>query len=112
MQRNLPRKNEFGAAIDSAEKFPGPKEKHGECKMKAKPDLNSLAFGVATALLAMGSSTAVAQDPAQADDSEEIERIVVTGSRFEQNIEDVAGSISVMTEVDIENQMVTDMSQL
>jgi hemoglobin/transferrin/lactoferrin receptor protein len=80
--------------------------------MKAKPDLNSLAFGVATALFAMGSSTAIAQDAAQADDSEVIEKIVVTGSRFEQNIEDVAGSISVMTEVDIENQMVTDMSQL
>ena len=112
MQMNLPRKNEFDAAIDRPENLPGPKERHGECNMKAKPDLNSLAFGVATALFAMGSSTAIAQDAAQADDSEVIEKIVVTGSRFEQNIEDVAGSISVMTEVDIENQMVTDMSQL
>ena len=80
--------------------------------MKAKPELKSLAIGVAAALFATGSSTAIAQDAAQANDSEEIERIVVTGSRFEQNIEDVAGSISVMTEVDIANQMVTDMSQL
>jgi hemoglobin/transferrin/lactoferrin receptor protein len=112
MHRNLPRKNELDAAIDSPEHLPGPKDKHGECKMKAKPDLSSLAFGVATALFAMGSSTAVAQDAAQSDDAEEIERIVVTGSRFEQNIEDVAGSISVMTDIEIENQMVTDMSQL
>jgi hemoglobin/transferrin/lactoferrin receptor protein len=80
--------------------------------MKPKFDLNALATGVAAALFAMGSTTALAQGSSGDDDSDEIERIVVTGSRFEQNIEDVAGSISVMTDVDIENQMVTDMSQL
>ena len=80
--------------------------------MKANPELKSLAIGVAAVLFATGASTAMAQDDAQANESEEIERIVVTGSRFEQNIEDVAGSISVMTDVDISNQMVTDMSQL
>lgn len=80
--------------------------------MKTRFDRNPLGLGLAAALLAMGSSTAFAQDSTGDEDSKEIENIVVTGSRFEQNIEDVAGSISVMTDADIDNQMVTDMSQL
>jgi len=80
--------------------------------MKSVFDLNPLQVVLAAALFAIGSSAAVAQDDVQEDESGETETIVVTGSRFEQNIEDVAGSISVMTGVDIENQMATDMSQL
>ena len=55
-----------------------------------KPELNALALGVAAALFAMGSSTVLAQDNSDDQDSKEIENIVVTGSRFEQSIEDVA----------------------
>jgi hemoglobin/transferrin/lactoferrin receptor protein len=46
------------------------------------------------------------------DEAAELGKIVVVGSRVEQNIEDVAGSVSVMTSRDIDEQMVTDMSQL
>ena len=42
----------------------------------------------------------------------ELDRVVVVGGRVEQSIEDVAGSISLMTGEDIENEMVSDMSQL
>lgn len=80
--------------------------------MKSKFDLNTLVTGIAATLLAMGSPGAIAQDATAEDDEQEVENIVVTGSRLEQNIEDVAGSISVMTNVDIEKQMVTNMSQL
>jgi len=80
--------------------------------MKPKFDLSTLATGIAATLFALGSPGAIAQGDTTKDDAREVENIVVTGSRLEQNIEDVAGSISVMTNVDIEKQMVTNMSQL
>jgi hemoglobin/transferrin/lactoferrin receptor protein len=46
------------------------------------------------------------------DEAADLGKIVVVGSRVEQNIEDIAGSVSVMTSEDINEQMVTDMSQL
>ena len=40
------------------------------------------------------------------------EQLVVTGSRIEQKLEDVAGSVSVVTEAQIERQMVTDLRNM
>lgn len=76
-----------------------------------------LAVSLAAAMFALGSSVALAQDTNDPEDeaeqeSVELDAIVVTGGRMEQNIEDVAGSISVMTGEDIEKEMVSDMSQL
>ncbi len=80
--------------------------------MKPELSLSPRGLALAVAMFAIGSSAALAQDNNVDEDSDEVETIVVTGSRFEQNIEDVAGSISVMDSATIENQMVTDMSQL
>ena len=76
-----------------------------------------LITSLTAALFALSSSVAFAQDNDEPDDEAEEEsaklgKIVVVGSRVEQSIEDVAGSISVMTSKEIDEQMVTDMSQL
>ncbi|NKF50729.1 TonB-dependent hemoglobin/transferrin/lactoferrin family receptor [Shewanella sp. WXL01] len=54
----------------------------------------------------------IAQESASADVANEFEVIVVSGSRTEKPLKDVAGSISVVTAEEIENQVVDDMSQL
>lgn len=71
------------------------------------------------ALLASAISTAIFVSPSSiADDSvddavsTDFEVIVVSGTKTEKPLKDVAGSISVITEQDIEKQLVTDMSQL
>lgn len=71
------------------------------------------------ALLATAISTAIFVAPASyAEDNvhdtihSDFERIVVSGTKTEKPLKDVAGSISVITEQDIERQLVTDMNQL
>jgi hemoglobin/transferrin/lactoferrin receptor protein len=71
------------------------------------------------ALLATAISTALFVAPSSygADDIDDavdtdFERIVISGTKTEKPLKDVAGSISVITEQDIEKQLVTDMSQL
>lgn len=71
------------------------------------------------ALLASAISTAIFVSPSSfADDSiadavsTDFEVIVVSGTKTEKPLKDVAGSISVITEQDIEKQIVTDMNQL
>lgn len=74
-----------------------------------------LITSLAAALLAMSTSVALAQDnneEATEEEAVELEPVVVVGGRVEQNLEDIAGSVSVMTSEDIDEQMVTDMSQL
>ena len=76
-----------------------------------------LVTSLAAALFALSASVVFAQDNNQTDEetdeeSADLGKIVVVGSRVEQNIEDIAGSVSVMTSEDINEQMVTDMSQL
>lgn len=44
--------------------------------------------------------------------AQELEVIVVSGTRTEKALKDVAGSISVITQEDLEKQVVNDMSQL
>jgi hemoglobin/transferrin/lactoferrin receptor protein len=85
--------------------------------MKSELKSQPLTAAIAAALLAIGSTAALAQDAGtssseDANQAGEIETVVVTGARAEQNIEDVAGSISLMTGADLEAQMVTDMSQM
>jgi len=71
------------------------------------------------ALIASAISTALFTTPsALADDlvdtavNSDLEIIVVSGSKTEKPLKDVAGSISVITQEDLEKQLVTDMSQL
>ena len=61
------------------------------------------------ATLAASATPTIADESIKADD---LEVIVVSGSRTEKPLKDVAASISVITSVDIEKQVVTDMSQL
>ncbi len=72
---------------------------------------------LATVLLAMSSSVVMAQDNNETDEETEgeaveLDTVVVVGGRIEQSLDDIAGSVSVMTAEDIDGQMVTDMSQL
>jgi len=70
---------------------------------------------LSAALLALSMSAALAQDSNEAGTKEKavkLDTVVVVGGRVEQNLEDIAGSVSVMTSKDIDEQMVTDMSQL
>ncbi len=69
------------------------------------------------AIFGLGASCALAQNvenDLEDNDSDiaEQDTMVVVGGRIEQSISDVAGSVSVMTEEDIVNQMVSDMAQL
>jgi len=83
--------------------------------MKLTSKKSLLFTGLVAALLAMSTSVALAQDDTEEgaeEEAVELDTVVVVGGRVEQNIEDVAGSISVMTSEDIDEQMVTDMSQL
>ena len=71
------------------------------------------------ALLASAISTALFMTPSVladdiADDTvnSDLEVIVVSGSKTEKPLKDVAGSISVITQEDLEKQLVNDMSQL
>lgn len=71
------------------------------------------------ALLASAISTALFMTPnVLADDIADdtvnsgLEVIVVSGSKTEKPLKDVAGSISVITQEDLEKQLVNDMSQL
>ena len=64
-------------------------------------------MGLAAALLAMSSSVALAQDSNAEEATKkavELEPVVVVGGRVEQNLEDIAGSVSVMTSEDIEDR--------
>lgn len=70
----------------------------------------TLSYLSACVLLALQPATAA--EETQQDINETFEVIVVTGTRTEQPLRDVAGSISVQTADDIEQQQVTDFSQL
>ena len=90
--------------------------------MRPYPMKKQLVTSLTAALFALSTSVAFAQDDNETDDDSvvvileeeaaELGTIVVVGSRVEQNLEDIAGSVSVMTSKDIDEQMVTDMSQL
>ncbi len=94
--------------------------------MRSNPMKKQLITSLTAALFALSTSLAFAQDNNKTDaeteddsviaivedEAAELGKIVVVGSRVEQSIEDVAGSISVMTSKEIDEQMVTDMSQL
>jgi hemoglobin/transferrin/lactoferrin receptor protein len=84
--------------------------------MKFGAEQRPLVTALVAALFALSTSAVLAQDAATEEATEEeaveLDRVVVVGGRVEQNIEDVVGSVSVMTGEDIENEMVSDMSQL
>jgi len=85
--------------------------------MRSILERRQLAILLATALLTLSSTVAFAQEADETDENTEEEAaklttVVVVGSRVEQNTDDIAGSVSVMTSEDIENEMITDMSQL
>jgi len=69
-----------------------------------------LASAISTALFVAPSS--YGEDNIDDTTNTDFEVIVVSGSKTEKPLKDVAGSISVITEQDIEKQLVTGMSQL
>ncbi len=70
-----------------------------------------LATAISTALFVAPSSFANDTIDDEAVNTD-FEIIVISGTKTEKPLKDVAGSISVITEQDIEKQLVTDMSQL
>ncbi|WP_448548027.1 TonB-dependent hemoglobin/transferrin/lactoferrin family receptor [Thalassotalea fusca] len=78
-----------------------------------KPTPKVLACAVSAALLSIQSTAVFAAGDASSEDlARNMEVIVVSGSRTEKALKDVAGSISVVTEEDLEKQLVNDMNQL
>lgn len=69
-----------------------------------------LASAISTALFVAPSS--FGEDNIDDTVNTDFEVIVVSGTKTEKPLKDVAGSISVITEQDMEKQLVTDMSQL
>ena len=76
-----------------------------------KPTPKALALAVTAAL----SSQVIADDSADIaveGTAQDLEVIVVSGTRTEKALKDIAGSISVIGQEDIEKQVVSDMNQL
>ena len=71
----------------------------------------SYTLALTTALSSSFLATAVQAQEAEGDD-EEIEEIIVTSSKMNRKLEDVAGSVAVVTSADIDNQMAADLNQL
>jgi len=74
-----------------------------------KPNLALVSIAVSSVLF---SSQSYAQEQQVQNTKSELETIVVSGTRTEKPLKDVAGSISVITMDDIEKQVVHDMNQL
>ncbi|MBU2970464.1 TonB-dependent hemoglobin/transferrin/lactoferrin family receptor [Pseudoalteromonas sp. C2R02] len=73
-----------------------------------KPNLALVPLAVSAALF---SANSLSQESG-AHNKDTFETIVVSGTRTEKHLKDVAGSISVITSDDIEKQVIDDMNQL
>ena len=71
--------------------------------------MNMMRSKLSVLSLAMMAAFNASADEAPKDDTE---HIVVTGSRIEQKLEDVAGSVSVVTDKDIDRRLVTDLETM
>jgi len=72
--------------------------------------VTKLVLALATSVSFFSVTAAFADEPD--DNVENMEIIVVSASRTEKQLKDVAGSIAVVTSEDLENQVINDMSQL
>jgi len=72
--------------------------------------VTKLVLALATSVSFFSVTAAFADEPD--DNVEDMEIIVVSASRTEKQLKDVAGSIAVVTSEDLENQVINDMSQL
>ncbi len=77
-----------------------------------KPTPKLLACAVAAALSSQAVIADELDNSTAATGAEELETIVVSGTRTKKALKDVAGSISVLTQEELDKQVVTDMSQL
>lgn len=77
-----------------------------------KPTPKVLACAVAAALSSQAVIADELDNSTAATGAEELETIVVSGTRTKKALKDVAGSISVLTQEELDKQVVTDMSQL
>ena len=82
---------------------------HRIYKLMKKHHLSVISVAISSAFMAQ---TALADDAASTVLNNDLETIVVTGKQVDKPLKDVAGSISVITEQDIEKQVISDMSQL
>ena len=73
------------------------------------PTLTAIAVFIATT---GSSAVAFANNEVVKRSKTDVETIVVSGNKSQQNLGDVAGSISVMTNEDMQKQVVTDMTDL
>lgn len=69
---------------------------------------STLALAITSSFLSVSSAHADKPE----DNVEDLETIVVSASRTEKQLKDVAGSISVVTAEDLEKHVISDMSQL
>ncbi len=69
---------------------------------------SALAIAITSSFVLLPNAYAYTPD----DTIEDLEIIVVSASRTEKKLKDVAGSISVVTSEDLEKQVINDMSQL
>ena len=67
---------------------------------------------LSSTLLSTGGAVASYAEEAETLTQPDHEVILVSGRRIDQTLDDVAGSISVVTQEDIERQLVTNMSEL
>jgi hemoglobin/transferrin/lactoferrin receptor protein len=80
--------------------------------MKFKLTPTVLSCAITAALLPNTVLADIAFDDAVEATAQDLEVIVVSGTKTEKALKDVAGSISVISQEDIEKQVVSDMSQL
>ncbi|REL35035.1 TonB-dependent hemoglobin/transferrin/lactoferrin family receptor [Thalassotalea euphylliae] len=64
------------------------------------------------ALALTGATSLLAPTAFAEDDDAIVEHIIVSGARIEQNLGDVAGSVTVVTEEDIERQLITNLNTM
>ena len=77
-----------------------------------KPSPKALALAVASALSATTTFADEVDSAAVEGTAQDLEVIVISGTRTKKALKDVAGSISVIGQEDIEKQVVSDMNQL
>ena len=64
------------------------------------------------ALLALSTITTITPSIALADDDDKTEHVIVSGSRIEQNLDDVAGSVTLITDEQIEHQLINNLATM
>jgi hemoglobin/transferrin/lactoferrin receptor protein len=79
---------------------------------KMKPSINQLSLAIGLALAGLLAHPALSEVNSDNQAIEDLNVLVVIGSRSEKKLKDVAGSVSVISSDDIEQQAATDLNQI